>query len=321
MLLDDRKGSVSQARGVAKALGDKITIIEKNITYNKLACLPNWFKGRGLLGVNTKKSDDLSVPYPDIVLSTSRRTVAPARYIRKLSGNRSKIVQLMYPSGGVGICDMEKIIIPSHDALKKRQNKKAFVVTGAPTTITEEVLNEAKEKWEPVFSQYPRPWISVIVGGAIKGKPWPLINAERLADGICQINNKLGGSIFITSSRRTGKDAEEIIMNKIKDLPLYTYMWGEKKENPLMGFYACSDKIIVTADSVSMASEACGTGAPVLLFRDENWLPKKHQNFAQSLIDNQYAVDMFNNNALEFVPQKTLNVAVEIAEEILKIVQ
>ena len=160
MLLDDRKGSVSQARGVAKALGDKITIIEKNITYNKLACLPNWFKGRSLIGVNTKKSDDLSAPYPDVILSTSRRTVALARHIRKQSGNNSKIVQLMYPSGGVGICDMEKIIIPSHDALKKRQNKKAFVITGAPTTITKEVLNEAKEKWDPVFSQYPRPWIS-----------------------------------------------------------------------------------------------------------------------------------------------------------------
>ena len=98
-------------------------------------------------------------------------------------------------------------------------------------------------------------------------------------------------------------------------------MWGEKKENPLIGFYACSDKIIVTADSVSMASEACGTGSSVLLFKGENWLPKKHQKFAQSLINEQYAVDVLDNNAFEFVPQKTLNVAASIAEEILKIVQ
>ena len=318
MLLDDRKGSVNQAKGVAKALGNRIDVVEKNIAYNKLAVLPNWLKGRTLLGVNKQKSDDLSSPYPDIVLSTSRRTVATARYIRKKSQNKTKIIQLMYPADGIGICDMEKIIVPAHDSLKKRQNPKSFVITGAPTTVTTKMIEESKRKWEPVFADLPRPWVSVIVGGAIKGKPWPLTNAEKLGEKICEINSKIGGSVFITSSRRTGKEAEEIIMNKIKKLPLYTYIWGEKKENPLNGFYACSDIIIVTADSVSMASEACGTGKPVLLFRDKNWLPKKHQSFAQSLIDGNYAADLFDEKALSFKPEKTLNTASIIAEEILK---
>ncbi len=321
ILLDDRKGSVNQARGVAQALENRLEIIEKNIIYNKFARLPNWLKGRSLIGVNSQKSDNLSAPYPDLILSTSRRTVALARYLRKKSGNKSKIIQLMYPTDGVGICDMEKIIIPAHDSLKKQQNSKAFVIIGAPTIVTPEVLEKNKAKWEPVFSDLPRPWISVILGGAIKGKPWPVSNAENLANKIVEINRKVGGSIFITSSRRTGKDAENIILNKIKDIPLYTYMWGEKKENPLQGFYACSDMIIVTADSVSMASEACGTGKPVLLFRDKNWLPKKHWNFAQSLISANYAADISDENALDFNPQKTLNSAKLIADEILKISQ
>ena len=40
---------------------------------------------------------------------------------------------------------------------------------------------------------------------------------------------------------------------------------AQKKDNPIMGFYACADRIIVTGDSVSMACEACGSGKPVLV--------------------------------------------------------
>ena len=81
-----------------------------------------------------------------------------------------------------------------------------------------------------------------------------------LADAILNVHNQVSGSILITSSRRTGKEAEDIIMKKIGHIPAYTYLWGEKKDNPIMGFYACADRIIVTGDSVSMACEACGLG-------------------------------------------------------------
>lgn len=86
-----------------------------------------------------------------------------------------------------------------------------------------------------------------------------------LADAILNVHNQVSGSILITSSRRTGKEAEDIIMKKIGHIPAYTYLWGEKKDNPIMGFYACADRIIVTGDSVSMACEACGSGKPVLV--------------------------------------------------------
>ncbi len=319
MLLDDRRGSVGQARGIAELLKDKLNIVEKQLVYNSFAGWPNWIKGKSLLGVNIKESDVLNEPYPDVVLSTSRRTVSTARYIRKKSGNKTKIVQLMFPSGGVGIKDMELVIVPAHDSIKKQTLSKSFVITGAPTRIFPEKIEEWKNQWTPVFKDLPKPWTSVIIGGAIKGKPWPLDNAKELADALRNIYDKIGGSLLITSSRRTGKEAEDIIMNKLEGIPMYTYMWGEKKENPIMGFYACADLIVATADSVSMCSEACGTGVPVLLFRGHNWLSKKHQNFAQSLIDKCYAQDILHPKALEFKPKTTLNPTYQIADKILEI--
>ena len=315
-LLDDRKGSVGQAKGIIEALGDNIEVTEKQVVYNKFASLPNWVRGRSKIGLDVKKSDDLSKDFPDMILSTSRRTLPVARYIRKLSKNTSKIVQLMYPSEGVGIKDVEFFVVPAHDSDSKQKHQKAFVITGAPTRIFKEKIPQIAKEWSPIFESLPRPWISVIVGGAIKGKPWPEEEAKNLLCNIKNIHQKIGGSILITTSRRTGEVPQNIIMEGLKDIPKYTYIWGEKKDNPIMGFYACADIIIATADSVSMCCEACGTGYPVLLYKGINWLPKKHMRFAQSLIKEGYAQDVCSPDALNFKPKRTLNPAIDIAKRI-----
>ena len=141
-----------------------------------------------------------------------------------------------------------------------------------------------------------------------------------MADQIKSLHDKTGGSILVTTSRRTGEEAQNIIMQKLKDIPSYTYIWGEKKENPLLGFYACADRIVVTADSVSMCSEACGTGKPVLLFLGENWLPQKHRNFAASLIDGKYACKRDDIDSIKFIPDKVLHNSEIIAEKIINII-
>ncbi len=320
-MLDDRRGSVGQAKGIIKALENKIDVVEKQIVYTPLGSLPNWIRGKTLIGVNIRESDNLTPPYPDLVLSTSRRTVPVARFIRQKSKEKTKIIQLMYPSEGVGLKDMALVIVPAHERAFKRVGKNIFVITGAPTRIFDNVLLQERAKWVEIFAHLPRPLTAVIIGGGIKNKPWPLENAEALADKLKKIHDKTGGSFLVTSSRRTGIKAEQIIMDKLKGIPMYTYLWGEKKENPIMGFYACADRIVVTADSVSMCSEACGCHVPVLLFQGQNWLTSKHKRFASSLVKKGYAQDIDAANALDFCPAGVLNPANEIAEQILKICQ
>ena len=320
VLLDDRRGSVGQAKGIVQALGHRMCIVEKQLVYSPFSVLPNFLKGRTLLGVDRQKSDKFEAPFPDVVLSTSRRTVSVARYIRKISGFKTKIVHLMYPSGG-GLQDMDVIVVPKHDAERKCNHPKALAICGAPTRIFPETITAAKEQWTPVFENLPRPWISVIVGGTVKGRPLSVEHAKALGLRLKEIHQKLGGSFLLTSSRRTGKEPQDALLACLKDVPMYTYLWGEKKDNPIMGFYACADFIVVTADSVSMCSEACGTGSPVLLYQEPHWLPKKHQRFAASLIKEGFAVDFFDEKALSFKPQRTLNSASEIAEKILALCQ
>lgn len=314
-LMDNRMGSVGQAKGIIQALDKNLfEIIEKKIEYNGFANLPNWLLGRSLLGVNSTTKKELQSPWPDLVVSISRRTVPVARFIKKSSKGKTKLIQLMHP-GKSGLKEFSLVAVPEHDR-GKMSTPNIFYITGCPHRVTSPALAEATAKWADTFASLPKPLTAVIIGGAIKNKPFTAENARKLGESIRKIKKQMGGSILITTSRRTGLEAENIIKEEISGIPAYTYWWGEKKDNPIMGFWALADNIIATGDSVSMPCECCGSGKPVLLFTGKGWLTPKHERFVQSLIDGGYAVHIEAPDALSFKPQKTLNPAGIIAEKI-----
>lgn len=315
-ILDNRRGSVGQALGVIGELNSDFEVTEKKIEYTKLSGLPNWLRGRSLIGLTAESKKTITAPYPDYVLSISRRTVPIARYIKKHSP-QTKLIQLMHP-GNAGINEFALIVVPKHDKHKK-QTQNIHRIVGCPHRVTAQYLADARKKWAEKFSHLPRPLTAVIVGGAIKKKPFSNENAMALGRAIRELKQKIGGSVLITTSRRTGKEAQDIILNEIKDIPQYTYLWGDTAENPYSGFLACADNIIVTADSVSMCCEATGSGKPLYLFTGRDWLSAKHCRFAKSLIDTGCAVLLDDEKAADFVPQNSLNAAKEVAELIKKL--
>ena len=181
-------------------------------------------------------------------------------------------------------------------------------------------MQTAREEWAAAFADLPKPLTAVIVGGAIKGRPFPTENVLELCRGIKQLKQKIGGSILITTSRRTGDEADKIIKQELKDLPQYNYYWGDTRENPYAGFLAGADNIVITADSVSMCCEATGCGVPIYLYiGSEKWMTPKHFRFAQSLLDDKRAVLLSDEKADAFVPQKGINAADESAALIDKL--
>ena len=65
----------------------------------------------------------------------------------------------------------------------------------------------------------------------------------------------------MTASRRTGDTNAAILRDALSTCP--AYVWDGEGDNPYFGFLGLADTIVVTADSVSMVSEACATGKPV----------------------------------------------------------
>ena len=64
-----------------------------------------------------------------------------------------------------------------------------------------------------------------------------------------------------TPSRRTGPDGVRLLRERLAGVP--GQVWDGSGENPYFAYLAVADALIVTADSVSMVSEAAATGKPV----------------------------------------------------------
>lgn len=307
VLTDDRAGNVSQCMGVAEALGLPFARID--INYNSLAKLPNALLGRHLTGLNRESRDKITAPWPDAVIAAGRRTAPVARYIRKQSKNQTQLFHIMNP-GATGSSDFDMIFIPAHDQKKLETNEQQII--GAPHRVSEDKLLIEKDRWAPSFATLPSPRIAVIVGGATKNRAFTSEMSQALGRQINELATKTGGSILLTTSRRTGDAAADLI--KEIHVPSSIYQWGDTGENPYFGYLACADDIIVTGDSVSMCSEACSTGKPVAIYAPEDMISAKHQRMVSHLVEGGYA-QKFDGN-LPVQKAGRLNTTQEIADKI-----
>ena len=307
ILADDRAGNVSQLLGIAEQLGEPFE--RKDIRYDKWIRLPNLIRGKTLWGLDKKSKELIKEPWPDIVLSAGRRSFPIARFIRKQSGGKTQIVQLMNP-GLAGFKEAALIVLPAHDEYRGKAEN-VMVVVGSPHRISKVVLADAHEKWEKKLGEYPHKRVSLIVGGATKNKPFTEGMAEQLVAGVKGLNP---GSVLVTTSRRTPK---EVVAYLEKELPkpLYFYRFGDAGENPYFGLLALADEIVVTGDSMSMCSESCAVGVPVHIFAPDDMMSPKHKRFHKTLYKEGYATPL-GEAGIE--PKGSLNPAVEIAEKIRK---
>ena len=274
VLADDRAGNVNQLLGIAEALNCPYE--RKEIRYNKWIRLPNWLRGRTFIGLQKQFKADLTHHFPDVVLSAGRRSFPIARAIKKLSRNKTKIVQLMNPLNGLKDADL--IVLPMHDNYIGKQ-KNIMQVLGTPHRVTPEKLATEKKHWKAIMKQYPPKRLSLIVGGATKNKPFTLDMADALIKAVKDLS---AASVLVTTSRRTPKEVVKRLQQKLPK-PCYFYQFGDKAENPYFGLLSWADKIIVTGDSMSMCSECCATGVPVFIFAPDDMMSEKHKRFHASL--------------------------------------
>jgi mitochondrial fission protein ELM1 len=307
VLLDDRAGHRAQALGVAQALGE--TFVEKELHYTSLAQLPNFLKINGLWGLSAESCAQLKAPWPDLVIAAGRKTVPIAQHIKKQS--QAKLVQIMDP-GARCRSAFDLICLPSHDLDGAEKADNILEIKGAPHLVTDEKLNEARNVWLERFSHLKLKKIALMVGGATKNRKFDDQMAAQLGQEINEQAKAQDASLLVTTSRRTGPQADILIHAIGSDA--FTFKWGDEGDNPYMGFLACADIIVVSGDSVSMCSEACATGKPVYIYAPEDMISPKHMRMAQSLVDGGYA-RFFDGDLQDFEPKK-LESTQHIAHEI-----
>jgi mitochondrial fission protein ELM1 len=278
-LADDRAGNANQAIGLAEALSSHFTLVVKTIRYNKLAKLPNILRHNSLIGIDQKQSSDIAPPWPDIIISAGRKTATVAAYIKKYHNPACKIIQIMWP--GYPTSGIDYIITPQHD--------KIYLHTGAEIIYTTGSICRAKQGngWHP---NLPSPFIGVIIGGNSKHGRMIATDAINIVKYADHYAKQMRGSLLITTSRRTPREVELIIRQNL-DSPHYMFSFNDSltQTNPYQDILQLSDLLLVTGDSISMCSEVCSTGKPVIIYAPSSLLGKKHKYFIDNVKQENYA--------------------------------
>ncbi len=306
VLADDRMGNVNQLLGIAESLNEPFE--RKDIRYTQWVKLPNIVRRSTLIGVTRETAQALRAPWPDVVLSAGRRSFPVALHIKKRSGGKTKIVQIMNP-GSTGFQRADLIVLPQHDNYTGTAQN-VFKIAGAPHRITPERLSAERQKWEPVFAAYARPRLSLIVGGATKDKPFTTDMALDLVEKALALRPQ---SVLVTTSRRTPAAVIDVLQQHLPTDRTFFYRFGDTGENPYFGLMAATDMIIVTGDSISMCSECCAAGVPVFIFAPDTMMSPKHKRFHQTLYAGGFAAPL---GAAPFTPSGHFNPATQIADKI-----
>lgn len=217
---------------------------------------------------------------PELVISAGRRSAPVALWLRVRYGCR--LVHCMSP-GLSGLFHRESfdlLVIPAHDRPAPAPN--VMPVLGAPHRVSPLALAQAELVWRERLSHLPHPRIALLVGGPVRSVGMPPALAHTLGRTVAQLAINAGGTVMATTSRRTGDEASDALAAGLGPAMHSLYRWGEPDENPYMGFLASADVIVVTADSVSMISEACATTAPVYVALPELAGPR-HRALVESL--------------------------------------
>lgn len=305
-LSDERAGNRSQALGVAEALGFPFAI--KDIRYGVWARLHNMGLGASFLPLSPHSRDVLTPPWPDVIVGAGRRAAPVMRAVKKSSGGRAFIVQLMDPGPPRGGLDL--VAAPLHDRVPQRSN--VVATAGAAHRVTPEGLAAARTAWAAALAHLPRPRIALMVGGPTKRRAFTAAMAHRLATAASQMAADTGGSLLVSTSRRTGAAADELLA--CVTVPHHAYRYCDEGANPYMGYLAAADAVIVTGDSASMCTEACATVGPVYIYAPPGFVIDKHTRLHKYLFQHEYARPF--DGRLSHWTHPPLNAAPAIAAEV-----
>jgi mitochondrial fission protein ELM1 len=260
VLESPHSGDNTQLRALTEALG--LPVEAKRFTFRPLEWLPRILLGATLLSVDRAKSSALDPPYPDLIIAAGRRTEGVAFWVRRNLNPALRLVFVGMPWARLDQFDL--VITTPQYRLPALPN---VLHNALPMhDVAPERLAASASLWQSALAGLPKPWIAVLVGGRSGPYVFGPEAARRLARAASDRARKLGGSLLVTTSARTPQAAAEKLFAAL-DAPFHGHRWqAGDKANPFHAYLALADEMIVTADSISMITEACATGKPTYLF-------------------------------------------------------
>jgi hypothetical protein len=131
--------------------------------------------------------------------------------------------------------------------------------------LDEPAVAHAASAWRQRCADLPRPLTALLVGGPTKPYRFDEAVARRLLDQALDVVRRDGGSLYVTTSRRT---PAAVVRALEAGLPAGArlYRWDSGGDNPYHALLGLADRFVVTGDSISMMVEVARLGKPLAIF-------------------------------------------------------
>ena len=247
-------GFFNQVRGLASAL-------TSNWDHRQIALRDPWRQVPPfLIPVNNRvlaNPSDLANGSADLIISCGRQSVLPALVFKKRYGQEVFVVHIQDPKVDPRRFDL--VVAPEHDGLHADN---VLHSVGAIHHVTEELLADARSAAPATWRDPDRDLVGLILGGPNRYFAFDAADVRRLVESVRQMLEAHDVLLAVVPSRRTPRWAVDRLMNAFGD---NHYVWDGKGPNLYLPLLGTASYLIVTADSISMISEAAATGRPVFV--------------------------------------------------------
>jgi uncharacterized protein len=249
-------GMTHQVQGLAQALGWPVEhkIIRPRAPWS-------WLPGHLTPWANCSAgagSSPLTAPWPDVVISCGRRSVALALWLRRNHG--AFAVHIQNPLVPARCFDL--IAAPAHDAVR---GSNVIHTEAALHHLTHDRIAATAPVLAARLPAFPDgPVVAVMVGGTDARFTLDTGHIDRLAADLRGWVEAHSLNLIVTPSRRTG----EVLTVRLRDALQHPriWMWDGVGENPYPGMLGLADVVLATTDSFSMVGEGAFTGKPLYLY-------------------------------------------------------
>ena len=264
-LIDPRPAASAPVVRLAEALGWPFEV--KQLAFNALFACPNVLLGSSLASLDGQASSPLDPPWPDLVIGWGRRSVPVARWIREMSGGRTRLVQLGRPRAPFDAFDL--IVTSPQYRLPVRPNVQH---NAAPfEALDPPALARARGQWQERLGNLPRPLVALLVPAGHGAHVSDRATAERLGREAGAMAAKQGGSLLLAVEPDVANEVANTLQAAL-DCPHHDF--GAEPAGAPRGraaALALADIVIVAGDDPQALAMACQTGKQVLVYRLPGW--------------------------------------------------
>ncbi|RLN07277.1 mitochondrial fission protein ELM1 [Panicum miliaceum] len=261
---------------------------------------------------------------PTLVVACGWDTISYSSLIKKVASDNVFVIQIQHPRSRLDRFDL--VVTPRHDyyaltASGQQEVPRLFrrwitpqeppgsnvvLTVGALHQADSAALRLAAIAWHDELAPLPKPLLVVNIGGPTRNCKYGVDLAKQLISSLYNVLDSCGS-------------VADIVFKEFAGHPK-VYIWDGEEPNPHMGHLAWADAFVITADSISMLSEACSTGKPVYVIGTEHckWkFSAFHKTLRERGVVRPFTGLEDISNSWSYAP---LNDAIEVATRVSEVI-